>query len=333
MKKKRIIIISTSVILLVVIIAMLIIYKAKEVNKNIKSLNNDKIKMYYQLEDRYIYSHELKEIKLTYKNNTRELKDWLKEDKDFLNKYLSEIRTDEHIGYDDGGTTIFETADFNIIVCNVMGINKNIHIGKNLKYEGEVCKMPIVENYQRKEEIFLFHLGKYLEQLLGESGEETKLKEISLNKIINVDLNTIEYSKVMQHSKMGTYTIIKTDNQEVITKLENYFKDKYNNYQKTTLDNGYKVYVVNKDNSFTLGLKYILGTIESVPSNYYNLCVKGEDGNKYIVNHNTYLNFEVGQKVKILYNSKELPKSQYNIELLETYPLQIKIYGIDVEKQ
>lgn len=164
-------------------------------------------------------------------------------------------------------------------------------------------------------------------------GEETKLKEVSLDKLIDVDLKSVEYSRVMQHSQEGTYVIIKTNNQEVITKLETYFKEKYKEYQKTSLDHDYKVLIANKSNNFTLGLKYISGTIESSSSNSRFINIKGADGNFYSIQHNVSLNFEKGQKVKMLYNFISLPHSQYDIEIQETYPLQIETYAINIEKE
>lgn len=336
MKKRNITI--AAIVALILLLAPFTVKIYKNFNKGDGEENtNTHLKLYYTLEDRHIYLHDLTSLKITYKDETKELKTWLEEDKDMWNNYLSSLRKEHNINcisYDDGGTEVFEKDDFNIIVCNKISGNHNIHIGKNIDvHDSKVCNMPIVENRERNEYSFLFHLGYYLEQLLGEPGEETKLKEISLNKLIDVELETLDYSKVMQHKNFGTYAIIKTDDKNTVTKLENYFKDKYKDYQKAVLDDGYKVYIANKDNDFFLGLKYITGTVESFSLEKDILTINGDDGNKYTVNHNTYLNFKKGQTVKILYNSIELPNSQYDIEIRETYPLQIKIYGINVEKK
>lgn len=326
MKKKNIIIIAIIVVALVCIPIILIMFQ-KENTEN----------TYYTIKNRHIYLHDLKSVKINYKNETKELKDWLKEDEQIFWEYLSTLRDDKsikHLSYDDGGTEVFETPDYNIIVCNKIDGNYNIHIGKNIDiHSNGVCSMPIVENLEGNEKSFRFHLGHYLEQLLVSPGEETKLKEVSLDKLIDVDLKSVEYSRVMQHSKEGTYVIIKTNNQEVITKLETYFKEKYKEYQKTSLDHDYKVLIANKSNNFTLGLKYISGTIESVPSDSDFISIKGDDGNMYSILQNVSLNFEKGQKVKVLYNSISLPNSQYDIEIQETYPLQIKTYAINIEKE
>ena len=336
MKKKNIIIISIIAVILLLIPTYIVV--SRNFSKDVENeTTNAHVKIYYTLENRHIYLHDLTSVTITYKDETKELKKWLDEDKDIWKNYLESLRKDKNIkyvSYDDGGTEVFEKSDFNIIVCNKISGNTNIHIGEYLTInDSGVCSMPIVENLERKEEIFLFHLGYYLEQLLGEPGEETKLKEISLSKLIDIDLKDIEYSKVMQHKKVGTYVIVKTNNKEAITKIEDYFKDKYKEYQTVSLDNEYKVYIANKDNNFKLGLKYISGTIDSASLENHILSITGDDKNKYTVDHNTFLNFEKGQKVKILYNSLELPNSQYNIETKETYPLQVKIYGINIDKK
>lgn len=158
MKKKDIILFFGVILVIIVLIGGTVtLYKGHD-NIDIENDNDSNnllitSKLYYELEDRYIYTHDLDSIAFTYNNETKELKDWFKNDKTFLAKFLNtlEWKNTANDGgtsiYYDGGTKSFELDDVVVIVCKKItgtdGVyNNNIHIGKNLKYENDVCRMP-----------------------------------------------------------------------------------------------------------------------------------------------------------------------------------------------
>lgn len=158
MKKKEVLIFLGIVLLAVLVSCGVVFLNKKFENKNVKEnkrteQESSQVKgnMYYELKDRYIYSHGLNSIKFTYNNETKELKEWFKKDKNFLDKFIKALETmGEYndggtIMYKDGGTKLFNLDDMVVIVCKRIdndGYNNNIHIGKNLKYENDVCYMP-----------------------------------------------------------------------------------------------------------------------------------------------------------------------------------------------
>jgi len=153
MKKKYILIFLVIIVLAIIVVCGFL--NKKFDNKNVREdktheEENSQIKgeMYYELEDRYIYSHGLNSIKFTYNNETKELKEWFKKDKNFLDKFIKELELSDSTNdggtniYIDGDTKSFDLEEVIVIVCkriDNIGYNNNIHIGKNLKYENDVC--------------------------------------------------------------------------------------------------------------------------------------------------------------------------------------------------
>ena len=147
MKKKKIL----GIIVLLIIISIGGIFLKKNIKEDKKKeQESSQVKgtMYYELEDRFIYIHGLNSIKFTYNNETKELKEWFKKDNDFLNKFIKELELVNSANdggtniYLDGGTKSFNSENMVVIVCKKIdndGYNNNIHIGKNLKYENDVC--------------------------------------------------------------------------------------------------------------------------------------------------------------------------------------------------
>lgn len=138
---KNILIAALIVILVTAIIVTMVCLKNKENN------NNDNITSYYKLDDRTIYLHNLDNINLNYNNDTKELKSYFEEDKNFLDKLLNILKLENTAN--DGGTEIYKNGeeksfnndDIRVIVCNTIAGNKNIHIGEKLDYSGKVCKL------------------------------------------------------------------------------------------------------------------------------------------------------------------------------------------------
>ena len=99
--------------------------------------------LYYELEDRYIYVYDkINSIKFTYNKETKELKDWFKNDKDFINKFVNELEklTKEKNEF-DGGSITYQDGNIGIVVCNTLDKNLNIYIGKDLNYQKAGCNI------------------------------------------------------------------------------------------------------------------------------------------------------------------------------------------------
>lgn len=93
-----------------------------------------------------------------------------------------------------------------------------------------------------------------LETLLGGyiTSEIIIPKEISIENIINVNIDNIEYFKVKITDNGLIYTIIKTNDNNIINNLDNYFNQNYNGYLKTKVNDEYHVYIYNGVNDFNL---------------------------------------------------------------------------------
>lgn len=117
--------------------------KEKEIVKEDKIIeikeNENRINLYYSLGDRNIYTHDLASIIVDYKGNKKELKEVLEIDSDYIKVLLKILKY--KTGAKDGGTKLYQDGDINVIVCNTLEGNKDIHIGRNLQYQGLVCKM------------------------------------------------------------------------------------------------------------------------------------------------------------------------------------------------
>lgn len=110
MKNKDIILFLGVILVIIVLIGGTVtLYKGHD-NIDIENDNNSNnllitSKLYYELEDRYIYTHALDSIVFTYNNETKELKDWFKNDKTFLAKFLNTLEWENTAN--DGGTSIY----------------------------------------------------------------------------------------------------------------------------------------------------------------------------------------------------------------------------------
>jgi len=93
-----------------------------------------------------------------------------------------------------------------------------------------------------------------LESLLGGyiTSEIIIPKEVSIDSIIDVNVDNIEYSKVKVTNNGLIYVIVKTKDNNIISDLDNHFNQNYNGYLKTKVNNEYHVYIYNGVNDFNL---------------------------------------------------------------------------------
>lgn len=136
----------------------------------------------------------------------------------------------------------------------------------------KVVVVELVENSEEQQEWFKNNIldskyiefkqgGPYitsdascLESLLGGyiTSEIIIPKEISIDSIINVNVDNIEYSKVKVTNNGWIYVIIKTKDNNIISNLDKHFNQNYNGYLKTKVTDEYHVYIYNGVNDFNL---------------------------------------------------------------------------------
>lgn len=136
MKKKNIIIISLLIILCVV--GLVLFY----VNYNLKKETNKKednfVNVYYETNDRIVYTYFNDSEKKSIKLNNKELSDY-----DDVFKALEELLEDlEKVEiYKDGGSILYRGTDMSVLMCNTLDGNKDVYIGSKLmNYEAKFCK-------------------------------------------------------------------------------------------------------------------------------------------------------------------------------------------------
>lgn len=158
-------------------------------------------------------------------------------------------------------TKVSEQDDYNNFAsCSVDEDNKVVVVEliDNSEEQQEWFKKNILDsNYIKFKQggpYFTTSNAECLENILGGyiTSEKIIPKEISLNDIIKVDAEKIEYSKVKITDNGLIYAIIKTNDENIIKTVDDYFTKKYNGYKKTKFDNNYLIYVYNKNTDFNL---------------------------------------------------------------------------------
>lgn len=74
----------------------------------------------------------------------------------------------------------------------------------------------------------------------------------NLNELIDVPLDNVLYSNVKVNSLGAIFVILKTEDERVITSLDDYFKKNYPKYKKEIFDEAYYIYLDNGYDSFDL---------------------------------------------------------------------------------
>ncbi len=76
--------------------------------------------------------------------------------------------------------------------------------------------------------------------------------EKNLNKLISVNLDKVLYSKIKVNSLGAIFVILKTEDERVITSLDDYFKKNYPKHKKEIFDEAYYIYLASGYDSFDL---------------------------------------------------------------------------------
>lgn len=146
---------------------------------------------YYEEDNHNIYLSCLDEIYLKDDDNKQiSLKDYLQNINKPYNESINDLvkNIDDINYYSDGGSKIYKTNKYAILICNTLDGNKDIYIGnKNLRYKSNYCKennntftrtytINKVENYtkQQYENGIPVGYAKSLEVMLSSFQGETK---------------------------------------------------------------------------------------------------------------------------------------------------------------
>ena len=148
MKNKKLVYILIPLILIIVL-ATFIFYKKSLTTPNLnveteKECNHEPM-LYYEYNDRKIYSYCLSNIEISINNEKTELKDYL------INNSLDSLinHLEQSVTFDDGGTTIYKdggskkiTANgMTLIECKTLEGNNDIYIGpKDMKMKKNFCQ-------------------------------------------------------------------------------------------------------------------------------------------------------------------------------------------------
>ena len=197
-----------------------------------KSECDHKPRLYYQYDNRKIYTYCLNKVELIIDNKTIELKDYLKNNTlDSLIKELELISSLYDGGtnvYNDGGSKRITNNGITLIKCNTIDGNKDIYIGnKDMQYKSNFCKdnnntftrtytIKKVKNYtkQQYENGSPVTYAKSLEVTLSQFQGETKtviINNISKDLIEN---NTYEFEFMLYE-----------DNKNIEDTIESIFKN------------------------------------------------------------------------------------------------------------
>lgn len=296
--KKKIVLIAVFIALICTLtIGVVLLSKDKGKDSDSKldikeNSNMNSTKLYYDLEGRVIYTDNLDNITFTYEGKTKELKSWLKEDKDFISVFLGELKLTDT--YKDGGSKNYQYENITVIECHTLDGNNNIHIGENLKYEGNVCKMPNSRKKYNNEKIFLDNVINDLSATI--TTEVITPHEKPLTDIIEVDTKPI-YAKFMATDKNEMYVIIKTDDTKTKENLLKYFQTNYEEeYYSKNIINDYFVYSSNS----VINYQELIGTVKTV--NNSKILIEDQAKNEYLVSHSFDIDLKIGNKVKVIYN-------------------------------
>jgi len=148
-KKKNIIIVLAILCVLIFILILNNSNNNSDVKSNLivsENINCDyNPKLYYEIDNRKIYSYCLDNIKVIVDNQNIELKEYLENNSidDFIKMLEKEI-----VFYDggttlykDGGTKKITSNNISLLKCNTLDGNKDIYIGnKDMEYKSNFCK-------------------------------------------------------------------------------------------------------------------------------------------------------------------------------------------------
>lgn len=154
---------------------------------------------------------------------------------DFINN-MQEVST-----ANDGGSKLYKATDKNknlyyVVACNTKAGDKDIYLSKD---ENVIDNC----NITTKEECLNDMLGAYIADV------ENDVTDLDNSKITDKEVD-FYFNRV--NSKVGMYSIIKTDNEDVLKDYEKYYKTKYKVYTKKELSDNYYVFVANGDKNLDL---------------------------------------------------------------------------------
>lgn len=154
---------------------------------------------------------------------------------DFINN-MQEVST-----ANDGGSKLYKATDKNknlyyVVTCNTKAGDKDIYLSKDENVIDNCNNTP-------KEECLNDILGGYIADV------ENDVTDLDNSKITDKEVD-FYFNRV--NSKVGMYSIIKTDNEDVIKDYEKYYKTKYKVFTKKELSDNYYVFVANGDKNLDL---------------------------------------------------------------------------------
>ena len=333
MKKKYIILIGC-IILLGGIVLGIIHYQKSIIIRSYYNKDNIcdyKPHLYYEKEERKVYSYCLDKIEIKENNKFIELKDYFNNHtiNDFDNLFLNE----NGISFDDGGTTIYRDGgtkkylkgNTTVLVCRTLEGNNDIYIGdKNMDYKHNFCK----EDYSTTTYRFkVLEISEYKDQQYYDDGtpfipsnsykallenDNDKKEEVILNNITVVPVKNRRYDFEFHIPKelenINLYDDINTlFKKAYIVEIRDVEKNYINSKILTKLKNTSKIVIKNNDKEIgsikdNKTINEVLDIIESSSKigNVYNC--DGTNLELYFY----YSNGDIIDKVKVWTNNERI---------------------------
>ena len=171
--------------------------------------------------------------------NGKDIKEALENKEITIEDFISNMQ--EVSTANDGGSKLYKATDKNkklyyVAACNTTAGDKDIYLSKDENVIDNCNNTP-------KEECLNNILGGYIADV------ENNVTDLDNNKITDKEVD-FYFNRV--NSKVGMYSIIKTDNEDAIKDYEKYYKTKYKVYTKKELSNNYYVFVANGDKNLDL---------------------------------------------------------------------------------
>lgn len=201
--------------------------------------------LYYSSKNRNVYLYGIN----SFKYNDKELNTY-KDVFSTINKVIKGYKKTSE--YDDGGSAMYKSENYNILVCNTISGNKDIYIGnKNMLYEDHFCKNIIDKD-----------------KLIGSLNES--LKTVTYIKINKINRELDMYEEIMKI----------TDEKEV-NELTNFvIESEFNtNFNEPTRE--YKFDYMDKNDQIVLSIVYNPDTILKYQNERYSLMNENKVLKKY----------------------------------------------------
>ena len=235
--KKRKLLLIICIIAIILILFITILTKIKNTKGDstyldVKICNGNCLNEVYNKNNKVIYYYDVYNILVNESNSNERLLYLLELDK---NNYDNILKSKTDLIDSTSNTNIYKVnnnysnEDIYIYECNTNG-SSEIYIGTdNINKIKNVCSLKETKCLTDKIDTYI-------------TSEVISPNVISISSILDIKEEQIEYS-IVKRTNFGIYVLIKTDNNEIIDTVDEYFKSKHDSYNKIDLKNNYHLFI------------------------------------------------------------------------------------------